>query len=67
MSVLVLMICLSSRACDELSALAVWRREMTNIQCEEKLPALVEHIQENRLNPPNGYYKLTCRSALPKV
>ena len=66
MSLLIVLICLQS-PCDELNAHAVWRAEMTTGECDAKLPALVEYVQEYRLNPPKGYYKLHCRSQLPKV
>lgn len=66
MSVLVLMMCLNSMAsCDEGNAKAVWRAEMPNLTCEEKIPTLVSYIKDNRLNPVNGYYSLACRSVMP--
>lgn len=66
MAILVLMMCLNSMTeCTEMNSPAVWRAEMPKMQCNDKIPTLVRTIDENNLNPVNGFYMITCRPQEP--
>jgi hypothetical protein len=68
MSLLIILMCLGSGACDEMNAPLVIRKELTTAECEREMSRIVERAKAGGYqNPKGGHYALACHPLEPKA